>query len=43
MRKLSVMEEPEAFHRVWNFVVPLHKIGDEWSYSVNSSSNQKLF
>jgi len=28
MKKLLLMEEPEGFHRVWNFVVPLHKIGN---------------
>ena len=27
MGKLLVMEEREEFHRVWNFVVPLHKLG----------------
>jgi hypothetical protein len=28
MRKLLIMQERDGFHRVWNFVVPLHKIGN---------------
>jgi hypothetical protein len=28
MGKNLVMEEREAFHRVWNFVVPLSKVGN---------------
>ena len=28
MGKLLVIEETEEFHRVWNFVVPLHKMGN---------------
>ena len=28
MRKLLAMEGTEEFHRVWNFVVPSHKMGD---------------
>jgi hypothetical protein len=35
MRKLLVMEEREEFHRVWNFVVPLHKL-------INNSSIQSI-
>jgi len=27
MRRLFVLEE-EVFHRVWNFVVPLHKLSN---------------
>jgi hypothetical protein len=35
MRKISGMEEREDFHRVWNFVVPLHKM-------TNNSSIQSI-
>jgi hypothetical protein len=29
LKKGEVMEETKEFHRVWNFVVPLQKIGNE--------------
>jgi hypothetical protein len=35
LRKLLVLEEREGFHRVWNFVVPLHKL-------VNNSHIQSI-
>jgi hypothetical protein len=28
MGKNWAMEEKEGFHRVWNFLVPLHKLGN---------------
>ena len=28
MKKLAVMAEREEFQRVWNFIVPLHTIGN---------------
>ena len=28
MGKLLIMDETEEFHRVWNFVVPLHEMGN---------------
>jgi hypothetical protein len=28
MRKLFIIEEREGFHRVWNFVVPLPRMGN---------------
>ena len=28
MKKLLVLEEKEVFHRVWNFIVPLHKLAN---------------
>jgi hypothetical protein len=29
MRKLLAMGETDKFHRVWNFVVPSHKMGND--------------
>ena len=34
LRKLLVLEEREGFHRVWNFVVPLHKMGNSRIQSI---------
>jgi hypothetical protein len=31
MKSLLVMEEKDEFRRVWNFVVPLHKLGNNSS------------